>query len=118
MITKICGITSEVEAEYLNEAKPDLAGFVMFYPKSKRNVSVEQAVRVKALLDGGIKTVAVVVSPTAEQVEEITKAGSPHHPGLQSVEEASGATYRRAHWVWHYQTNTSLFHQNSELLPH
>ena len=75
MITKICGITSEKEAEYLNEAKPDLAGFVMFYPKSKRNLSVEQAVKLKALLDEGIKSVAVVVSPTVEQTEEIAQAG-------------------------------------------
>ena len=75
MITKICGITSETEVEYLNEAKPDLAGFVMFYPKSRRNVSVEHAVKVKALLDEGIKSVAVVVSPTVEQTEEIAKAG-------------------------------------------
>ena len=75
MITKICGITSEAETEYLNEAKPDLAGFVMFYPKSKRNISVEQAVKLKALLNEGIKSVAVVVSPTVEQVGEIAQAG-------------------------------------------
>ena len=35
---KICGITEEREAEFLNEGKADYAGMV-FYEKSRRNIS-------------------------------------------------------------------------------
>ena len=71
---KICGITSVQEAEYLNEAKADYAGFV-FYPKSRRNVSPEQAARIAARLDQGILKVAVTVNPTADFVTKTGKAG-------------------------------------------
>lgn len=71
---KICGITSGQEAEYLNEAKADYAGFV-FYPKSRRNVSMEQAARLAACLDGRILKVAVTVSPTAEFVQKAKSMG-------------------------------------------
>ena len=40
---KICGLTSPAEARYLNENHVDFAGMVLFFPKSKRNISIEQA---------------------------------------------------------------------------
>ena len=42
---KICGITTEEDVGDLNKAGVDFAGFVQFYPKSKRNIPLEQAVR-------------------------------------------------------------------------
>ena len=72
---KICGITSVEEAGYLNTYKPDYAGMVLFYEKSKRNIDINQAKSIIEALDGGIKTVAVVVSPDVEQVEAIKSAG-------------------------------------------
>lgn len=72
---KICGLTNPIEAEYLNKNKVDFAGIVMFYEKSPRNVSVEKAEEIiKALLDD-IKAVAVMVSPTLEQVQLAEQAG-------------------------------------------
>ena len=64
---KICGITRPVEAEYLNEAKVDYAGFV-FYEKSKRNITIEQAREIFDVLDASIKKVAVMVSPDEDMV--------------------------------------------------
>ncbi len=72
---KICGITCYEDVEILNEFLPDYAGFVMFFPKSRRNISVQTANRLLPLLDKRIKTVAVTVSPTAQQVIEIEKCG-------------------------------------------
>lgn len=72
---KICGLTSVEEAEYLNENQVDYAGFVLYYPKSKRHITMDKAIVIKSNLDANIKTVAVVVSPTIEQVKEIEKAG-------------------------------------------
>ena len=63
---KICGLTSPAEARYLNENHVDFAGMVLFFPKSKRNISIEQAKEIMAALDASIKRVAVVVSPSIE----------------------------------------------------
>ena len=72
---KICGLTSPAEARYLNENHVDFAGMVLFFPKSKRNISIEQANEIMAALDASIKRVAVVVSPSIEQVRQIEAAG-------------------------------------------
>lgn len=74
MEVKICGLTRAGEAAYLNAAGADYAGFV-FFEKSKRNVTVEQAQEIMALLDGHIKTVAVTVAPDAAQAKMLQKAG-------------------------------------------
>ncbi|MCH5186356.1 MAG: phosphoribosylanthranilate isomerase [Oscillospiraceae bacterium] len=72
---KICGLTDEKEAEYLNANKVDFAGFVLFYPQSRRNISTEKAKKIINKLENSIKTVAVTVSPTREQIKEISRSG-------------------------------------------
>ncbi len=72
---KICGLTSPEEAAYLNKNHVDFAGMVLFFPKSKRNISIEQAKEIIKSLDTSIKSVAVVVAPTNEQICEIANAG-------------------------------------------
>lgn len=72
---KICGLTSPAEARFLNENHVDFAGMVLFFPKSKRNISIEQAMEIMAALDASIKRVAVVVSPSIEQIRQIEAAG-------------------------------------------
>ncbi len=74
MQIKICGLTREAEAQYLNEAGADYAGFV-FYEKSKRNVTQEQARAVIERLDKHIKRVAVTVSPDVALAAQIGKSG-------------------------------------------
>lgn len=71
---KICGLTAPKEAVYLNKHQVDYAGFVLFFPKSKRNLTIEQAKEIMCALDTTIQKVAVVVSPTLEQVLEIERA--------------------------------------------
>lgn len=51
---KICGITRACEAEWLNEADVDYAGFV-FYEKSKRNISIAKAKEIAKKLKPDIK---------------------------------------------------------------
>lgn len=75
MKIKICGLTSPTEAEYLNRNYVDFAGMVLFFSKSKRNINLEQAKLIMEALDYNIKTVAVVVAPTIEQVMEIQETG-------------------------------------------
>ena len=72
---KICGITCREDIEILNEFVPEYAGFVMFFPKSRRNISAQTACNLLSLLDKRIKTVAVTVCPTAQQVRIIGDCG-------------------------------------------
>ena len=75
MKIKICGLTDPKEAEYVNEQQVDFIGMVLFFPKSKRNITLERAKEIIACLDPGIQKVAVVVSLTLEQVQRIEQAG-------------------------------------------
>ena len=43
-LIKICGMTCLQDIEYANELLPEFVGFVLFYPKSKRNIGLEDAV--------------------------------------------------------------------------
>ena len=74
MKIKICGITSEKEADYLNDNKVDYAGLV-FYEKSKRNITIDKARLIMDRLNSSIKKVAVMVSPTLDEVLKIEDAG-------------------------------------------
>ena len=75
MKIKICGLTRPEEADYVNRSEVDFAGMVLFFPKSKRNIAIEQAKTILAALDPSVKSVAVVVSPTLEQAMQIEQAG-------------------------------------------
>ncbi len=72
---KVCGLTEVREAEYLNRLKIDFTGFVLFFPKSKRNISIEKAEEIMKHLDKNIKKTAVVVSPAKEQIIDICNSG-------------------------------------------
>lgn len=68
---KICGLKNPTDIKCINTLSPDFAGIVMFFEKSHRNISVQTAQELLALLDKNIKSVAVTVSPTEEQLEQI-----------------------------------------------
>lgn len=72
---KICGLKNQTDIKCINTLSPDFAGFVMFFEKSHRNISVQTAQELLALLDKNIKSVAVSVSPTEEQLEQIYNLG-------------------------------------------
>ena len=74
-LVKICGITEEQEVEYVNEAGVDFMGMVMFFPKSKRNITVEKASSLIKKLNPAVTSVAVTVEPTLDQIREIEAAG-------------------------------------------
>ena len=75
VLVKVCGLTDIVEADYLNKNKVDFAGFVLFFPKSKRNISIEKAEQIMAELDENIKKVAVIVSPDESEIQQINGSG-------------------------------------------
>lgn len=68
-------MTCDADIEAVNTYLPDYIGFVLFFPKSKRNISIGQAKQLLEKVDEKIETVAVVVSPTTEQVKQIEEVG-------------------------------------------
>lgn len=67
---KICGLFRAIDGEYINRAMPDYAGFV-FYQKSHRGVSLEQAQELRKIIDPRIKTVGVFVDAPLVQIVEL-----------------------------------------------
>ena len=66
---KICGITSEADARLLIKYGADYGGMVVFYPKSKRDITIDEAGKLaKMLKESDIKTVAVTVSPDTDKL--------------------------------------------------
>lgn len=75
MKIKVCGLTKMEEAAYINENQVDFAGMVLYFPKSRRNISIEQAKEIMKRLDTSVKKTAVVVSPSLNQIQSIEAAG-------------------------------------------
>ena len=70
---KICGLTRLQDIEAVNEAGPDYIGFV--FARSRRQVSREQALKLRLRLKSGIKAVGVFKDAPAEEIEEICSQG-------------------------------------------
>jgi phosphoribosylanthranilate isomerase len=66
MKIKICGIFREEDVAYVNEARPDFAGFV--FAESRRRVSPQTAARLSRRLSGGIERVGVFVNAPLEDI--------------------------------------------------
>ena len=73
MRTKICGITTLEQVQWLNELKPEYIGFV-FAEKSKRFVTSQQASVLKNNLVHEIKSVGVFVNARIRDIISNTKA--------------------------------------------
>lgn len=70
---KICGLLRDADIAYVNEVKPDYIGFV--FAESKRQVTKEQAGRLKRMLDTEIMAVGVFVNDTVERMVELVNKG-------------------------------------------
>lgn len=66
---KICGITNKDEIGYLNDLKPDYAGFV--FTKSKRQVNIKEADNLVKFLDKNIKTVGVFKDNSINEILDV-----------------------------------------------
>ncbi|MFZ2317988.1 MAG: phosphoribosylanthranilate isomerase, partial [Trichococcus flocculiformis] len=69
---KICGLKRVEDAEMLNELRPDFAGFI--FAPSKRQISLEQALEIRAALDEAIPAVGVFVNEPIENIVAIVES--------------------------------------------
>ena len=65
---KICGLSRDCDIDYVNQAAPDYAGFILRYPKSRRHVTARKAAALRARLAPGILAVGVFVDQPPEAV--------------------------------------------------
>jgi len=72
---KICGLYREEDIEYVNAAQPDYAGFIIDFPKSHRNVTIERVKILKAGLQKQIKAVGVFVDQSEEKTAQLANEG-------------------------------------------
>ena len=84
---KFCGLRREEDIEAVNRLKPDFAGFV--FAKSKRQITVETAARLKKQLDPEIKTVAVLVNMPVEEAATLANSGIADLLQLHGDEDAA-----------------------------
>lgn len=71
---KICGLTREEDIEAVNRILPDYIGFV-FFRKSHRFLTAEQAGALKKKLDPRIRAVGVFVDEKKEVVSDLLNRG-------------------------------------------
>lgn len=74
-LVKICGITRSEEAEMLNRAGPDMAGFV-FYPPSRRCIDIGRALEIRDILDRSISSVGVFVDEDPRIIADAVGSGA------------------------------------------
>lgn len=91
---KICGIRRVEDCSYINEAKPDYAGFI-FWDKSFRYVDMRKAYELRRLTNNQIRTVGVFVNEVPELVYGIAKAGIISVVQLHGDENREYITYLR-----------------------
>ncbi len=70
---KICGLFRDCDIDYVNEARPDLIGFV--FAESRRQVSPEWAEAMRPKLSSEITPVGVFVNESLEKVTKLLNDG-------------------------------------------
>ena len=70
LLAKICGLTETIHIEKCIEYGASMCGFILFYPKSHRNLSLDKAKELTSLKHSK-SNVAVMVQPNKSQLESI-----------------------------------------------
>ena len=84
---KICGLSRECDIDFANETKPDYAGFVVNFPKSRRNVSPDRARELASRLSPEITPVGVFVDERPEVIAELVNCGAIRAAQLHGSED-------------------------------
>lgn len=73
---KTCGMTRLEDIAAVNEAHPDMCGFIIDFPKSKRSISAEQQIELASRLDPTICSVGVFVDAPISKIAKLAQIGS------------------------------------------
>ena len=92
---KICGLFREQDIRFVNEAVPDYAGFILHFPKSRRNLEIPEAKHLVSLLKPGIRPVCVFVDQPQETVIRAAEEVRPQILQLHGNEDNRYIEYLR-----------------------
>ena len=70
MLAKICGLTEKNQVKTCLEYGASLCGFILFYPKSHRNLSLQKVSELTSIKNSK-SNVAVMVEPSKSDLEKI-----------------------------------------------
>ena len=70
MLAKICGLTEKNQVKTCLEYGASMCGFILFYPKSHRNLSLQKASELTSIKNSK-SNVAVMVEPSKSDLEKI-----------------------------------------------
>ena len=70
LLAKICGLTEIIHVKKCLECGANMCGFILFYPKSHRNLSLDKAKELTSFKHSK-SNVAVMVQPNKSQLESI-----------------------------------------------
>jgi len=71
---KICGLMTVEDIDAVNQAQPDLAGFI--FAGGRHHVSLEQAIKLRQRLDSQIQSVGVFVDAPIEEILKVVDSGA------------------------------------------
>ncbi|MDO4459074.1 MAG: phosphoribosylanthranilate isomerase [Clostridia bacterium] len=72
---KICGLRFTQDAEYVNEAKPDFAGFILS-EGFRRSIDLNTAITLREIIDKSINTVGVFVNEDISNILNAIESGA------------------------------------------
>ena len=70
LLAKICGLTETIHIEKCIEYGASMCGFILFYPKSHRNITIQKADELTSVKNSK-SNVAVMVEPSKSDLEKI-----------------------------------------------
>ena len=70
MLTKLCGLTEKNQVKTCLEYGASMCGFILFYPKSHRNLSLQKVSELTSIKNSK-SNVAVMVEPSKSDLEKI-----------------------------------------------
>ena len=73
MKLKVCGLSNPIEIETCVSLNINYCGFILNFPKSHRNISLNKANELTKINKGNTKYVGVLVEPTIEQLNRFSE---------------------------------------------
>lgn len=122
---KICGLFREQDIEYVNEALPDYAGFILHFPKSHRNIDLGKAKALRDRLVPEIRAVCVFVDQPLETVirsaeyiqpDILQLHGSESNWYIKELKEKTGLTVWKAFRVRNSASMTEALESSADLV--
>ena len=98
---KICGLFRPCDIDYVNAARPDWCGFIVNFPRSRRNRTPDQVRTLRERLDPAVVPVGVFVDRPAEEAAGLLNDGTISAAQLHGQEDEDYvlAVFRGGQWL-------------------